>query len=115
MIDRAALMLLALAAAGDDPLSGRTAGPAVDCIELTRVQAPEIVDARTILYRQNTRRVWRTQPSGACVPMRPGDGLIVETYGLRLCRGDRFQVRTTGTVLASVCRFDSFVPYDKAP
>ena len=93
MIARAALLLLALAAARDDPLAGRVAGPAVNCIDLDRVQGPEIVEDRTILYRQNGLRVWRTGPLDSCGSMRSGDGLIVETYGRRLCRGDRFRVR----------------------
>ena len=113
MIGRAALVLLALAAARDDPLAGRVAGTPVECIDLDRVQGPEIVDARTILYRQNSRRVWRTGPVGACAGMRPGDGLIVSTYGRKVCRNDRFRIRTTGTVLGGECRFGPFVPYDK--
>ena len=113
MIGRAALVLLAVAVARDDPLAGRTPGPAVECIELDRVQGPEIADARTILYRQNASRTWRTGPVGACPPMRPGDGLIVATADRRVCRADRFRVRTTGTVLGGECRFGPFVPYDR--
>lgn len=106
-------MLLALAAARDDPLAGRVAGAPQDCIDIERVQPPEIVDGRTILYRQNLHRVWRTSPYGACGPMRPGDGLNIALAGTRLCRGDRFRVRSPGYVQAGLCRFDAFVPYDK--
>lgn len=113
MIGRAALMALALAATRDDPLAGRIAGPAVDCIDLDRVQGPDIVDNRTILYRESSRRIWRTGPIGACGRMRSGDGLVVELYGRRICRNDHFRVRTPGTLLGGVCRFSSFVPYDR--
>ena len=34
-------------------LAGRTAGAAVDCIDLARVEGPMIVDRHTILYRQS--------------------------------------------------------------
>lgn len=113
MIGRALLVLLSLAAARDDPLAGRVAGKPAECIDLDRVQAPEIVDARTILYRQNGRRIWRTGPRDTCAAMRPGDGLIVSIFGRKVCRNDRFRVRTTGTVLGGECRFGPFVPYDK--
>lgn len=118
MITRTAL-LLALAplslGARDDPLAGRTSGEAVDCIDIDRVQGPEVRDARTILYRQNARRVWRTSPDGSCSRLRPGDGLNVEIHGRKLCRGDRFRVRSAGYLSAGVCRFAGFVPYDVVP
>ena len=115
MIGRLTLLLLALGATRDDPLADRVAGPAVDCIDLDRVQGPEIIDSRTVLYRQNAGRVWRTGPIGACSTMRPGDGLIVEVQGRRLCRGDRFRVRAAGYIGGAVCRLDRFVPYDRSP
>lgn len=113
MIARMALVALALAAARDDPLAGRVAGPAVDCIDLDRVQGPQFADDSAILYRQSLSRIWRTQPIGRCTTTEPGDGLIVEVQGRRLCRNDRFRVRSAGYVNKAVCRFDRFVPYDK--
>lgn len=113
MIGRAALLALALAAARDDPLAGRTPGPAADCLSLARVQGPDILDARTILYRQNTRRIWRTEPIRGCPGMRPGDVLIVELHGNRICRDDRFRVRSPDGLPGGFCRFGPFVPYDK--
>lgn len=112
MIGRAALLLLTLAAARDDPLAGRVAGEPVECIDLNTVQGPEIADARTILYRQNGRRVWRTGPVGACAAMRSGDGLVVDVQGRKVCRDDRFRVRSNRIVLGGECRFGPFVPYD---
>lgn len=115
MIARAVLLALVLAAAGDDPLAGRVAGPAADCIDLDRVQGPQFTDGRTILYRQDAQRVWRTEPIGGCARTEPGDGLIVEVQGHRLCRDDRFRVRSAGHVRPGLCRFDRFVPYDGKP
>lgn len=114
MIGRAALMLLALAAARDDPLAGRMAGKPVDCIDLDGVQGPEIVGPRIVLYRQSAQRVWLTGPASACPALRSADGLVVEVYGRKVCRRDRFRVRSNGAVLGGVCRFGSFVPYDRA-
>jgi hypothetical protein len=112
VIRAAALSALLLVAARDDPLAGRTAGPAVDCIDLDFVQGPDIVDRRTILYRQNAGRIWRTGPVDGCGTMRTGDGIIAEVQGRRLCRNDRFRVRTNSVVLGRICRFGPFVPYD---
>lgn len=109
-----AMMLLALAAARDDPLAGRVAGAPVNCIDLDRIGGPEIVDARVILYRDG-RRVWRTEPIGGCPGLRSTDTLQVELYGRQVCRNDRFRSRSTGSLPGRYCRFGSFTPYDKAP
>ena len=117
MTGRAALLALALLlpAATDDPLAGRVPGKAKECLDLDRVQGPDIVDAHTILYRENRRRVWRTGPVGACSFMRTGDSLVIESFaGRQICRNDRFYVRTPGTLLGGSCRFTAFVPYDLA-
>lgn len=112
-------LLLAAASAGllgaaADPLVGRIAGAPVDCVRLNRNTTPEIVDARTVLYRETDRRVWRTGPVGVCPALRPQGTLIVEVLGARQCRGDRFRVLVNSSNLPSgVCRFDRFTPYDK--
>lgn len=115
MIGRAALLLLALGAAKDDPLAGRTAGTPAECIDLDRVEAPQPGGACTLLYRQNGQRVWQTVVERPCPAMRPNDGVIAQVQGRRLCRGDLFRIRRPGYVLGGVHRFGSFVPYDKTP
>lgn len=114
----AALVLpVALAAstgARRDPLAGRVAGEPVNCITLNRNTSPEIVDGRTILYRETERRVWRTGPVDNCPSLRPLNTLIIDVYGAQLCRNDRFRTVTPGTSIPSAyCRFDRFTPYDK--
>lgn len=115
MIGRVALALLTLAgAARDDPLAGRVAGPAADCIELDRVQGPTIADdGRAILYPKNLRRVWRTEPIGACPGLDRFARLVVEVQGRRLCRNDRFHPIQPGGLSGATCRFAAFVPYDR--
>lgn len=109
-----AALAVALVAARSDPLAGRVAGPAVDCIELSRTDGPDIVDQGTILYRQSGKRIWRTGPVGTCPSLRPLTTLIVEVYGSQICRNDRFRVLEPGTSIPSAyCRFDRFTPYDK--
>lgn len=114
MIGRGALLLLALAAARDDPLAGRITGPPAECINLSTAQGPQIVDQHTILYRESGRRVWRTGPIGACPSLEPVSTLVVDVYGGQLCRNDRFRVLRSGeTIPSAYCRFDTFTPYDK--
>lgn len=118
MIPRAATLAalsLTLLGARSDPLVGRVADAPVDCIDSQRVQGPDIVDNRTILYRQSGRRIWVTHPAGSCPALRPlNNRLVVERSGLTLCRNDRFQVIGSGsTVPSSYCRFGAFTPYDK--
>lgn len=114
MIARLPLLAVALLAAKDDPLAGRIAGAPVDCIDLSFVQGPQIVDRQYILYRETGRRIWRTEPVGGCSRLEPISTLVVEVFGNRLCRNDRFRVLRPGELIAGpVCRFGPFVPYTK--
>lgn len=118
MTRTAALLLpfVLLAAKRDEPLAGRVAGPPAQCIELSRVDGPTIIDTRTILYRQSGKRIWRAELSAACPSLEPFSTIIVDVYGNQLCHGDRFRVRSPNTSIpGGYCRFERFVPYDKPP
>jgi hypothetical protein len=109
-----AALAMTVTAGRSDPLAGRVAGPPVDCIDLSRVNGPDIVDANTIIYRQSGKRIWVTGPVDECPSLHPRDTLVVEVYGSRLCRNDRFRTVTPGLSIPSgVCRFRQFVPYDR--
>jgi hypothetical protein len=118
---RIALIAVALAglagagatAAERDPLAGRIRGTAVDCVDQARVGGPEIVDNRTILYRQSLKRVWRNDLPAACPGLRPNATLIVELYGRQLCRNDHVRAREPGSIIPGpICRLGDFTPYD---
>ena len=116
MIARLACVALALSAvAADDPLAGRTAGPSTICIDLASNQQVRIVDARTILYSETNRRLWRTGTDGPCPDLEPEATIIADVQGGQLCQGDRFRVRRMADSVPSAgfCRFTKFVPYDK--
>ena len=105
---------VAPAAPRDDPLAGRIAGNPVDCIDRDAVMSPDIVDNRTILYRQSLKRIWRNDLPEACANLRPNVTLIVEAYGNQLCRDDRFRAREPESVIPGpICRFGRFTPYDR--
>ena len=116
IVRTAALLAIGLMLAGgkSDPLAGRTAGKPEQCLDLSRINGPQIVDQRTILYTQSGKRIWRTGPVGKCPALRAPATLIVDVYANRLCRNDRFRVVEPGAIIPSAwCRFDAFTPYDK--
>ena len=109
-----ALATMPAAASERDPLAGYVAGAPVDCVDLSRIDGPTIIDSTTILYRQSGRRMWRTGPDGSCPSLRPLTTLVVEPLGGRLCRGDRFRtIAVPSPIPSGYCRFTAFVPYDR--
>ncbi|UVO50540.1 hypothetical protein M0208_08420 [Sphingomonas sp. SUN019] len=110
----ALLLAVTTTASARDPLEGRTPGPAKRCVPVTQNRSLTITADRVILYRESGRRIWRTEPIGACTRMRPMDTLVIEVFGGSICRGDRFRVVTPGLSIPSApCRFGNFVPYDR--
>ena len=106
-----AVLLLPLAAAASDPLAGRVAGPAQECIDGS-ASGPMIVDAGTVIYRSGAT-LYRSTIQG-CPALRPVTTLIVERFGTGLCRNDRFRVLEPNAIIPSAsCRFGAFVPYTK--
>lgn len=113
LIPVALLGLVAAAPADKDPLAGRVAGKAVDCIDRSRVGGPDVIDSRTILYRETTRRIWRNDLPAACPGLRPTATLIIDAYGSRTCSNDTFRANEPGSVIPGpYCRLGKFTPYD---
>lgn len=101
------------AAPTEDPFAARVAGTPVDCVDQARIGGPDIVDARTIIYRQSLKRIWRNDLDGACPALRPTATLIIEVYGSQLCSGDRFRAQEPGMIIpGAYCRLGKFTPYD---
>ena len=97
-------------------LAGRTAGKAQNCIDQSRVQGPEAIGDRTVIYRQSGRRIWLSTLQSSCPALRGDRTLIVESYGLQICRQDRFQVLPRGSAIPlGFCYFGPFTPYDRDP
>lgn len=95
-------------------LAGRVAGKPVQCIDHARLAGPEIIDERTILYRENGRRTWRNDLPDQCRGLRPFSTMIVEPFGSQLCRNDRFRTIEPGSSIPTAyCRLGSFTPYDR--
>ena len=94
--------------------AGRTAGASQRCLDQSRVQNPQIVDRRTLIYRESGRRIWVNTLPAACPSLRTDSILIVRLFGTDMCDGDRFQARQPTDIIAGpVCRLGAFTPYDR--
>lgn len=94
-------------------LEGRVAGKAVECVDKSRLDGPQIVDG-ALIYRESGRRIWRNDPIDGCPGMRSGDTMVIEIWGSQLCRNDHFRTFAPGSSIpGAICRLGSFTPYDK--
>jgi hypothetical protein len=94
-------------------LEGRVAGKPQDCVSSQGINGPQIVDARTILYRDG-RRVWRNELAADCPSLDQYDTLIVELHGTQICKNDIFRPLDPGSrIPGAYCRFGQFTPYVK--
>lgn len=98
-----------------EALEGRVAGEPVNCIPASEGGGPDIIDSKTILYRQGNR-LWRNDLPDNCPFMRPNQILIVELWGSNLCRNDLVSVveRGGGSIPIGKCRLGQFTPYTRA-
>ena len=95
-------------------LAGRIEGKPVDCVDKSRLEGPQIIDDKTLIYHESGSRLWRNNLIGACPGLKPMDTLIVDIYGTSLCRNDRFRAVTPGlSIPGPYCRLGKFTPYDK--
>ena len=95
-------------------LAGRVAGTPVDCVEKSRLDGPQVIDQKTLIYHESGRRIWRNDLIGTCPGLQPTDTLIIDIYGGQLCRNDHFRALTPGlTIPSPYCRLGKFTPYDK--
>ena len=121
LIPIAALCLLGAAAPAaprqetiESAIAGRVAGKPVDCVDHSRLDGPQVIDDKTLIYHESGRRVWRNDLIGVCPGLKPMDTLIVDVFGTQLCRNDRFRALTPGlSIPGPYCRLGKFTPYDK--
>jgi len=121
LIPIAALGLLGAAAPAaprqetiESALAGRVAGKPVDCVDHSRLDGPQVIDDKTLIYRESGRRIWRNDLIGVCPGLKPMDTLIVDVFGTQLCRNDHFRALTPGlSIPGPYCRLGKFTPYDK--
>jgi len=95
-------------------LEGRVAGTPTDCVSASNVDGPQIIDNKTILYRQSGKTLWRNDLEAECHALAPMNTIILEVHGGQICRHDRFRVLEPGANIPSAyCMMGKFTPYRK--
>ncbi len=95
-------------------IANHTPGPTQYCVDPSRLQGPQLVGPRDVIYRQSAKRVWRSTLREDCAGLGGDVVIVTESYGTQLCRGDRFQVVNRNSGLSfGYCFFGPFIPYDK--
>jgi Family of unknown function (DUF6491) len=94
-------------------LKGKVAGKPVSCISARYTSGPESFGESTLLFRESSRLVYRTETNGSCRDIRRGSALILRLYGSdRLCRGDFARTADlTAGFESGGCAMGDFVPY----
>lgn len=95
-------------------LEGKVPGEKIACIsQLPRTEMRVISDS-VLLYRVNSRLVYRNDLIGSCIGLSRGDTLITQTFGSQICRGDIARVANLQTGMQSGgCALGDFMPYRK--
>ncbi|TGX55264.1 hypothetical protein E5A73_06510 [Sphingomonas gei] len=95
-------------------MKDRIAGKPQNCLSSpSSVNGPQIVDSRTILYRDG-KRVWRNDLAADCPSLDRYDILVVELHGSQICKNDLFRPVDPGSrIPGAYCRFGEFTPYVK--
>ena len=94
-------------------LAGRTAAPAVDCIDQRLVDGPQVIDQHTLIYRQGRGRLWVNTLPENCPGLRFNAIPVVQIVSGRMCRNDLFTPVTPGAIPGGTCRLGSFMPWDR--
>ena len=100
----------------DRALAGKAAGKVEQCLPLHRSRDMEVIDDRTILFRDG-RTVYVNTTLGDCNNMADDSyALVTRNVGAQLCRGDIATVTdiSSGMTVGS-CSLGDFVPYRPAP
>lgn len=96
-----------------EELAGRTAGEADRCIPIRQGTGLQIVDRRTIVYRDG-RTIWVNRLDSDCPGLDPMNTLLVEAHGSQYCRGDRVRgLEPHGSIPGPLCVLRDFVPYTR--
>lgn len=97
-------------------LAGKVAGAPRSCLPSHHSSDMVVVDARTVLFRDGGRRVWRTEMRGGCALLDSSHyTLVTRSFGGQgLCGGDIAYLAdsSTGMIMGS-CSWGDFVPYTR--
>jgi hypothetical protein len=95
-------------------LSGKVAGASRSCLPHFRSSDMIVIDDDTVLFRDGSRRVWRTEMRGNCGLLGSAHyTLVTRSFGgSGPCGGDIAQlVDLSSGMTAGTCVWGDFVPY----
>lgn len=95
-------------------LAGKTAGPRMSCLQNYNTYDMQIVDGRTVAFRQGSRRVYLMHLSPGCGQLASGHyALLAKQFGgMGYCQGDIVHVvDTVNRFTVGSCGIDAIVPY----
>lgn len=95
-----------------EALAGRTAGPAISCVNLRDLRGNRSIGDGAILFEGPGGLVYVNRPAGGCPDLNTGRTLVTRTPSGRLCRGDiATVVDPVSQVDYGSCGLGEFVPY----
>lgn len=99
----------------DQLLGGKVAGAPQSCLPRWRTQDMTVIDDGTIIFRENSGKVWLQKPQAPCDRLSsPAYALVTRSIQSQLCRGDIGQVVDPSTnITAGSCVMGDFVPYTR--
>lgn len=96
-------------------LAGRTAEPAVHCVNQQRLRGNRSLPDGGILFGGNDAVVYVNRPTAGCPSLDGGRFLVTRAPSGQLCSGDIVTVRDTGPgPEVGSCALGEFTPYRRA-
>ena len=94
-------------------LAGKTAGEPQQCIRRDRLRNATVPNDETILYRQNSRLVYRTSIEGGCPGLTDDRSMGLHSISRsQVCEGDQIEVVDNQSGMQfGRCALGPFVPY----
>lgn len=100
----------------DKALAGLKPGPPQQCVNQFSLRSTSTeAHGKTLLYRQSSSLVYRTDTSGGCFGLDRGDTIVSKSFSGQLCSGDIIQTvePVSGTFTGS-CTLGPFTRYTKS-
>lgn len=93
-------------------IAGKVAGEKVSCVSRQPQANLTAISNSVLLYRVNSRLVYRNDLIGSCPGLTRGDTLIIKTWGSQYCRGDMAtSADLVNGIVTGGCALGDFTPY----
>lgn len=97
-------------------LVGKVAGEKVSCISRYPQSTLRVISNEVLLYRVNSKLIYRNDLIGSCSGLTRGDTLVIRPTGSQYCRGDMARsVDLAVGMQSGGCALGDFTPYRTPP